>query len=110
MLKGVLVYNAMPLLGVNSIFFTPNGVLGGNPSKFKSALNAVLANMDSAIQIDLDISNGNPRELQDYQYILVTDYASKWVDSHDFPNSQLVAISSSDFFDNKDDNVIKQLI
>ncbi|WP_227747908.1 hypothetical protein [Weissella cibaria] len=88
----------MQLLGVNSIFFTPNGVLGGNPSKFKAALNAALANINSSIQIDLDISNGNPRELQDYQYILVTDYASKWVDSHDFPNSQLVAISSSDFF------------
>lgn len=110
MLKGVLVYNAMPLLGVNSIFFTPNGVLGGNPSKFKAALNAALANINSSIQIDLDISNGNPRELQDYQYILVTDYTSKWVDSHDFPNSQLIAISGSDFFNNNVDNVIKQLI
>ncbi|MCT0020009.1 hypothetical protein [Weissella cibaria] len=110
MTKGVLIYDANPLNGVNYLFFSSKGILGGNPKKFVSSLNKALAESNSSTHIDLDISNGTPRELQDYKYILVTEHASRWVDHNDFTNSVIIPISSGDFFYSRVNNTLQQLL
>lgn len=107
--KGVLIYDANPLNGVNYLFFSSKGILGGNPKKFISELNKALVEKNSSVHIDLDISNGDPRTLQEYRYVLVTEHVSRWVNSKDYKQSIIIPISSEDFFNNKIENTLQQL-
>lgn len=107
--KGVLIYDANPLNGVNYLFFSSKGILGGNPKKFVSELNEALVEKNSPVHIDLDISNGDPQDLQEYRYVLVTEHASRWVNSNDYMQSIVIPISSEDFFYNKINNTLQQL-
>jgi hypothetical protein len=110
MTKGVLVYDANPLKGVNYLFFSSKGILGGDPKRFVSELNNALVAANSSVRIDLDISNGNPRELQDYGYVLVTEHASRWVKPENYMQSVIIPISSNDFFYNRVTNTLHQLL
>ncbi|QBO36149.1 hypothetical protein EQG49_06590 [Periweissella cryptocerci] len=107
MLSGVIVFEANPSAGVNMMFYASKKLWGGDPKKFSARLNVELAK--EHINFVVDTSYGDEQELKNFDIVVVTSHAMRWIDKQKLVNSAVIDVSASDFFENNTVVVVNKI-